>query len=189
MSDYSLKPTSALDEYKQKLNGTELRELIDVGKVSVAIPLGGEQAVDKILANLFGVAIPATGESVFSDDKNARVIRLGKDQLFVLLFDKQSDPRSTLAAKFGDVAYLTDQSDSWVGLEISGAKVRQVLERICMVNLHPDVFRVDHIARTMMEHLGVLLIRNGEDSYQLMSASSSAKSFLHAVTTSIRNVE
>jgi heterotetrameric sarcosine oxidase gamma subunit len=189
VSEYSLKPASMLDEYKQQFNGTELRELVDIEKISIAIPLKGAQEVEKALANLFGVAIPAVGKSVLSDDKMARVIRLGSDQLFVLLFDGQPDPRSVLADKFGDAGYLTDQSDSWVGLEIRGTKARQALERICMVDLHPDVFLEDHIARTLMEHLGVLIIRNGDDSYVLMSASSSAKSFLHAITTSIRNVE
>jgi heterotetrameric sarcosine oxidase gamma subunit len=189
VSEYSLEPASALDEYKQQFDGTELRELVDIGKISIAIPLKGEQEVEKALANLFGVAIPAVGNSVLSDDKTARVIRLGNDQLFVLLFNGQPDPRSVLAEKFDDVAYLTDQSDSWVALEIQGAKARQALERICMVDLHPDVFLQNHIARTLMEHLGVLIIRNGDDSYVLMSASSSAKSFLHAITTSIRNVE
>jgi heterotetrameric sarcosine oxidase gamma subunit len=189
VSEYSLESASVLDEYKQQFNGAELRELIDIGKVSIAIPLKGEQEVEKALANLFGVAIPAVGKSVLSDDKMARVIRLGNDQLFVLLFEGQPDPRSVLAEKFGDAGYLTDQSDSWVGLEIRGTKARQALERICMIDLHPDVFLEDQIARTLMEHLGVLIIRNGDDSYILMSASSSAKSFLHAITTSIRNVE
>ncbi len=189
MSEYCLEPASVLDEYKQQFNGAELCELVDVGKVSIAIPNKGEEEVEKVLADHFGVAIPTVGKSVLSDDKMARVIRLGNDQLFVLLFDKQSDPRTFLANKFGNVAYLTDQSDSWVGLEIRGTKARQALERICMVDLHPEVFLNDHIARTLMEHLGVLIIRNGDDSFVLMSASSSAKSFLHAITTSIRNVE
>ena len=189
MSEYNLEPASALAEYKQQFNDIELRELVDIGKVSIAIPLKGEKAVEKALVELFGITIPSVGRSVLSKDKMARVIRLGNDQLFVLLFDKIPDPRSFVAEKFGNAAYLTDQSDSWVGLEIRGTKARQALERICMIDLHPDVFLEDYIARTLMEHLGTLIIRNGEDSYVLMSASSSAKSFLHAIVTSIRNVE
>ena len=47
---------------------------------------------------------------------------------------------------------------------------------------------MDHAARTVMEHLGVLILRTGEDDYLLLSASSSAKSFLHAVEVSLTNV-
>jgi sarcosine oxidase subunit gamma len=39
-----------------------------------------------------------------------------------------------------------------------------------------------------MEHLGVLILRSGDDEYLLLSASSSARSFLHAVETSLRNI-
>ena len=39
-----------------------------------------------------------------------------------------------------------------------------------------------------MEHLGVLIMRTGEDRFLLLSASSSAGSFLHAVETAIKSV-
>jgi sarcosine oxidase subunit gamma len=39
-----------------------------------------------------------------------------------------------------------------------------------------------------MEHLGTIVLRDGTDSFLLLSAHSSAESFLHAVETSIRNV-
>ena len=39
-----------------------------------------------------------------------------------------------------------------------------------------------------MEHLGTIIIRTEQDTFLLLSASSSAGSFLHAVETSIRNV-
>jgi sarcosine oxidase subunit gamma len=42
--------------------------------------------------------------------------------------------------------------------------------------------------RTVMEHLGVLILRTGDDAFMLLSASSSAKSFLHALETSVANV-
>jgi len=189
VSEYCLEPAPLLNEYEQQFNGAELRELTDIGKISIAIPIQGQQQVEKALAALFGVTMPAVGKSLLSDDQTARIIRLGNDQLLVMLFDKQRDPKSFLTAKLGDTGYLTEQTDSWVALEICGARSRQALQRICMTDLHPDVFLINDIARTLMEHLGVLLIRNGEDSYVLMSASSSAKSFLHAIVTSIRNVE
>ena len=189
MSEYSLEPISALEGFKQQYDGVMLHELVDIGKVSIAIPLAGEKKAEKALANLFGVAVPPVGNSTLSDDKMARVIRLGNDQLFVLMFDKPTDPKALLAKEIGDVAYLTDQSDSWVGIEISGPVARQALERICMIDLNPGVFLEGYAARTLMEHLGVLIVRSGTQSYTLLSASSSAKSFLHAVTTSIRNIE
>ena len=76
----------------------------------------------------------------------------------------------------------------WVMLEISGPKSREALARLCTLDLHADTFAEGEVARTMMEHLGVIILRNAPDSFILLSARSSAKSFLHAVETSIDNI-
>ena len=39
-----------------------------------------------------------------------------------------------------------------------------------------------------MEHLSVIILRDGADSFLLMSPRSSARSFLHAVELSVVNV-
>ena len=95
------------------------------------------------------------------------------------------DAVAVVIEKLGTAGYYTDQSDSWVMLQIAGPGSRAALERICMLDLHSDAFPVDTVARTTMEHLGVMVLRDGEDSFLLMSARSSARSFLHAVETSI----
>ena len=83
---------------------------------------------------------------------------------------------------------MTIQTDAWVILRISGPLALKALERICPINLEPDVFLENDIARTIMEHLGSIVICEKVGSYLVMSASSSAKSFLHALETSLQNV-
>jgi sarcosine oxidase subunit gamma len=73
-------------------------------------------------------------------------------------------------------------------LRVSGPKSRIALERICPLDLHPSTFPQGRVARTLMEHLGVIILHEGPDTYLLLSARSSAGSFLHAVETSVRNV-
>ena len=53
--------------------------------------------------------------------------------------------------------------------------------RICPIDLHADAFGPDHATRTVMEHIGAMILRTGEDAFLLLSARSSAQSFLHAV--------
>ena len=98
------------------------------------------------------------------------------------------DAERVVAARLNGAAYTTDQTDVWVALGLSGAARGAALERICPIDLHPDAFAVDDAARTVMEHLGVLILRTDADEYLLLSASSSARSFLHAVETSLRNI-
>ena len=93
-----------------------------------------------------------------------------------------------MGAKIADTAYLTDQSDSFAIVRIKGARSRDALERICPIDLHLDEFSVGTVTRTLMEHLGVIILREDEDAFMLMSARSSARTFWHAVQTSIQNI-
>ena len=113
---------------------------------------------------------------------------MGPDLAFVLFERATPDAEEAVAERLGDAAYLTDQTDTWCALEIEGPVCRTALERICPLDLHPRGFAVDDVARTVMEHLGVIIARTREHGFLLLSASSSAGSFLHAVETSARNV-
>ena len=87
-----------------------------------------------------------------------------------------------LSEALGETASVTDQSDGWIQLRIVGPQARGVLEKLCPLDLHPEVFSVGSVARTAMEHLGVIVARSDEaSSFRLLTARSSARSFLHAL--------
>ncbi len=188
MAEYSLTAQSPLGGIDRTLGTVALREAADTAIVSLAIPLGGEAAAFDAIRAAFGVAPPVVGMSCLSADATARLIRLSSDQLFVTLAHPGTCPATLIAARLGDAAYCTDQSDVWSILEISGTGTRSALERICPIDLHPDAFAPDQAARTAMEHMGVIVIRTADDAFTLLSASSSANSFLEAVMVSIRNL-
>jgi len=133
--------------------------------------------------------LPDVGKSHVCDDAATRIMRLGQDQLFALFAHDGAETCQVINAKLGGVAYLTDQSDVWVALELSGVRARRVLERIAMVDLHADAFGVGDLARTSTEHLGTIIVRTGPDVFLLLSAASSARSLLHGVEVSINNTE
>ena len=176
-----------LNGYKKKFGGITLEAPNNLAVVSMALPLGGEAAAMRAIKAAYGAALPEPGKSTLSKDKKARLVRMSSDQAFVIFTNAKADAEPKVNAAIKGKAYTTDQTDAWSGLQISGKGVRDALERICPVDLHPDQFGIDDAARTMMEHLGVLIVRIGTDKYLLMSASSSAGSFLHAVETSIKN--
>jgi sarcosine oxidase subunit gamma len=171
--------------YDQSFGGTRLTAPADFAVVSVALPLGGEAAAQKAIKAAFGSALPDVGKSRLS--KDVRLVRMSLDQGFVIFSHATPDAEPFVAKKLKGAAYTTDQTDVWTGLILSGAQARTVLERICPIDLHPQAFAINDAARTTMEHLGALIIRVGDDEYLLMSASSSAHSFLHAIETSIHN--
>ena len=191
MAEYRLISEEFLDGYEAQFGPISLREISDICMVSIAVPLAKEQAVHKAVKAAFGIDMPDIGQSKVAAPLDARVLRMGLDQMFVLFPQAKNTGRAEQQIKtlMKSAVYTTDQSHNWVGLEISGSGCRRALERICPIDLYPERFAIDAVARTQMEHLGTIILCVGHETYWLFSASSSAKSFLHALETSIHNVQ
>lgn len=186
MSEFTLQAVSPLDGYSRAFTDVTLREETGMALVSLALPLGGEEAAEQAIAGAFGTDLPPVGQSVVATG-GERLIRTGQDQAMVLLAHASPDAEPVIRAGLSGAVYTTDQTDAWVMLAIEGPAARRALERICPLDLHPDAFGPDAAARTIMEHLGTLIIRTGAEAFLLLSASSSAGSFLHAVELSVQN--
>lgn len=182
---------SALDNFSEDISGISVIEVTDLGIVSMAIPGANKEAFSKAVKKSFKIDAPTVGQFTQSKTDNARFLGLQQDQLF-LLFDYAGDRAvEEISAKINStkqLAYMSDQSDSWVTLRISGDTCLDVLERISPIDLHPNTFPVGSVSRTSMEHMAAIIIHESEGSYLLLSLRSFAQSFLHAVTTSIKNV-
>ena len=188
MPEYSLISAPPLAGTDLKFGTCRVVAPADLAIVSFALPLGGEGPAKTALKSAYGVAVPDVGRSALSRDGSARLARVSSEQGFVIFTHATPDAEKTVSAAIKGRAYTTDQTDVWCGLEVSGPDCRVALERICPIDIHPDAFAVNAVARTTMEHLGTLIIRTDADTFLLLSATSSAGSFLHAVETSFHNV-
>jgi len=199
-SDYvdntMLTASSPLNGYSKAFNDTLVREISTLAIVSIAVPRNGLDALNERLASFSAVSFPQTGQCirtsdvVLADTPTALVVYgLQSDQCFVvaeLNGVSTQDFFELLCAELGPAAYLTDQSDSWAVLDVEGSLVNQAMERLCMLDL--TTFTASDVARTTMEHLSVIIEKPADDRVRLYSPRSSARSFLHAITTSILNV-
>lgn len=188
MSDFALTARSPLDGHKRDYDGTAIAEVCDRAVVSIATPTGGEGQFSKAIVRAFGTQAPMVGQSTTSNHRNARFLGMARQQIFVIFDDPGTAPVEAIAAELGETAYLVDQSDSWVSVSISGTTARAALERICPIDLHQNAFAVGQVARTLMDHLAVIVVREGPDAFLLMSPRSSARCFLQALETSCENI-
>ena len=130
---------------------------------------------------------PKIGKSALNKEGSIRLIKNSVDQYFILFsnnFKNISKMISTLEKSF----YITEQSDAWACIEISGSQTYNCLERICTLDLCHPSFEINSATRTLMEHLNVFVIKITEENFLLLSASSSAPSFLEAIQTSAENI-
>ena len=177
--------TSPLNGYDQPIGAMRLREITDLDLTALAIPHKGTSKLKTTIKSGFNLSMPTPMKS--TADAKTRLLMTQPDQIFAMT-PRSKHAETSVRKSIGDTAHITDQTDAWVVLELSGPASRTALERICQLDLHPDVFKQNQMARTTMEHMGSIVIRTNADTYLLMSASSSAKSFLHAVELSCQHV-
>ena len=186
MADISLTAEPFLGGFQQDFGTTALTEVTDAALMSIAQPIGGRDALKKAVKMAWGCSLPSPGQSAISSDENLRLLCLGPDSFLAIATNGTPVPK--VIGQLGDSGYYTDQTDNWVMLRLKGQMAFAALERICPIDLHIGAFPKGAFARTSMEHLGAIVLREGQDDFLLMSTSSSAASFLHAVTTSLGNV-
>jgi len=151
----ALNALTALDNFSEEFNGISLSEVTNLAIVSMAISTENDKAFAAALKKGFKTARPEVGLFTQAKTANTKVLGLQRDQLF-MLFDYEGDRAvEEVSSKINaskQLAYLSDQSDSWVTLRISGEHTLDALERICPIDLHPSAFPVGSVARTSMEH-------------------------------------
>ena len=185
MPDFALTAEPFLGGYSQDFGGASLAEETGLSIVSIATPMGSGDALTAAVQNAWGCALPAPGRTTGED---VTLISATADSYLALLPAVDGLAVTGVAATLGDAGYYTEQTDNWVALRLSGPKAVEALERICPLDLDEAAMPVGAAQRTMMEHLGVFILREERDAFLLLSASSSAASFLHAVELSVKNV-
>jgi len=182
VADSKLEAAPILGDAHFSFGDSSVVERNDIALVSVSTPQGGDATLAEALENGWSLDAPAPTLSTVSGD--TRAIRTAPDQMMLVFPHPTPDANARVQDKLNGAGYTTDQTDAWVVLELSGPQVLSALERICPLDLHDSAFPVNAAGRTIMEHMGAFIVRTGDDTYLLMSASSSAQSFLHAVETS-----
>lgn len=164
---------SALEGRRVTLGGVTLAEL-DVGPItSIATFPGGAKTVAKGLKTL-GLAMP--GPNSFAEKKGARIVWTGRDQAVLMSAD--------CPALEG--AAVTDQSDGWTVLGLSGVGAVDVLARLVPVDLRLTACPVGTALRTQVNHMNAVILRVGDYGFEIMVFRSMARTAWHEVEAAMQ---
>jgi len=182
-----LAAVEAYDALERSIGGVTISAIRDRALVSMAFPAGNRDAVSARVLDRLGTALPRIGHCEGDDP---RLIGLQRDQVWCAFEQVDGTADGALSERLGagHGVRLTDQSGGWVQLRLSGAGTLAVLERLCPLDLHERALPVGGCARTVMEHLGTVLMRDGPDDFELLTARSSAHSFVHALENAAGHV-
>ncbi len=188
MSDYELVVESALDGVEHEFEGVTVSEVVGKSLVMVALPKSKFKEIESSMTKSCGLSLPEMEYSSQSNDSSITLWRLQKNQVLAYFSYEGNDAEEYIANRLNAPAYYTDQSDTWAMIRVSGPRSRDVLERICPIDLSKNMFSIGSVSRTSMEHIGTIIFRDDEDSYVLLTMRSFGVSMLHAIKVSVRNV-
>ena len=141
---------------------------------SVAPYPGRMGAVNDALGAL-GLAFPAPNTQSVSGA--ARIIWTGRDQAFLV--------GAEAPAGLADHAAVTDQSDGWAVLTLSGPAAAEALMRPFPLDLRLAAFPVGRTVRAPLNHMQAILTRTGAQDFEVMVFRSMARTAWHELAEAI----
>ena len=182
-----LKPSSPLDGFAINAGGVKCLYVGGYAIASLATRKGMEQRLNADINRGFNASLPAPTRAV--EIANGHIIAAARDQIFIC---QKTAPQHLIAAAkkhCGTSASITDQSDAWVRLEISGKFCAPVMERLCAIDTRRDTFPPLSVARTGIDHISTIIMRLPActDHFVLLTPSSSAASLTHSIGAIIKN--
>ena len=120
---------------------------------------------------------------------NAYAYAAGAGQQLILLYYPDSldasDPRVGTAL---EGAAVTDQTDGWTVLGLSGTGAVDVLARLVPMDLRLAAFPVGRAVRTQLNHMNVVILRVSDYAFEIMAFRSMARTAWHEVETTMHMV-
>ncbi|MEE9427076.1 MAG: sarcosine oxidase subunit gamma [Paracoccaceae bacterium] len=143
---------------------------------SIALGKGQQKAVSADLKKSYGLAFPAANR--VTQKNGVRCTWTGPGQAFLV----------GTSAKILKGAALTDQSDGWVVMRLQGMDAEAVLARLIPLDLRALVFKNNHTARTLLNHVSVSISRNDEFTFELMVFRSMATTAISEISQAMKSI-
>jgi len=134
------------------------------------------------LDEALGAPLPEPGRSVELAD-GLRLIWAGLD----LWFLRGPGATAEFAERIASHAAVTDQSDGWTALALTGTGAADVLARLVPLDLDPAAFPPGAAARTELRHIACL-IRAMDGGFELLVMRSFTATAVHEIAAAMRAV-
>jgi heterotetrameric sarcosine oxidase gamma subunit len=176
---------------KESAAGLAMAELGGFELVQVMARRGQWSATDQACKEAYGKSAPAGPQAI--EANGALLVWSGPDQFLVLSARGGNSTMERARLAFAGMASLSEQSDGRSLIRISGPRARDLLAKVCSLDLHPAVFPVGTAAATSIDHTPVNLWHgadngaengNSEATFYLLVFASFAESLWHTLLDS-----
>jgi len=158
-----------------------------LGLATIILRRGQLEALARRIGELYDIELPR-GRGRASA-REVALLGLGPDSWLASNEIDGNDFAVSLRAALGPIASVSDQSDGYAVLRLSGSRVRETLAKLIPIDLHPRAFRAGDAASTVASHIGVTLWRlddvpDGSSVFEIAMFRSLAVDFWHALAES-----
>lgn len=168
---------------EDRIGAITITEADDWALASVAARAGQLEDTLARVRKLSGLDLPGPGGLVAGGDWRAWWMAPEAWMLATPL-SASEDIVAAVKPALGDAASITEQTDAWARFDITAPV--GFLERLC--NVDPARVTPGTATRTVMEHMGVVVLRHGDQAFSVLGVRSSAGSLHHALLTAARAV-
>lgn len=149
--------------------------------VQLSLRRGQSDTLAGIMRTVFGLDLPPPGRAAAAGELTALWMQPSA-RLLMAPPDKPGALARSVKDACGDIGSVVDQTQGRAVLRLFGARGRDVLARICRLDLHPRAFRPGCVAVTPIAELACLLYqRDDAPSFELIVPASCAGWFAQAV--------
>jgi len=156
--------------------GNTRLDSMDPGRVTSVAPFPGRDLAPALAP--LGLAFPPPGGVLKSGA--ARIVWAGRDLAFLM--------RADAPPGLVEDAAITDQSDAWVWVHLSGVDARAVLARLTPLDLRDHAMPVDGTARSTINHMQAIVIRPAAEAYEIAVFRSMAGTLVHELQVAMTGV-
>jgi methylglutamate dehydrogenase subunit D len=158
-----------------------------LGLATVIARRGRLEALDRRIRERYGIELPRA--TVRAEAAQVSFVGLGPETWLACREQGCNDFAQSLRAELGLLASVSDQSDGYGVLRLSGFKVRETLAKLIPVDIHQRAFKPGDAASTVASHIGVTLWRlhdtpEGWSVFDIAVFRSLAGSLWHALAQS-----
>jgi len=145
--------------------------------ITSVAPFDGQQDAVAAALKALGLGWPGPGQSVRAG--GSACLWTGRGQAFVI---------GAAPEGLAGIAALTDQSDGWARMQLDGPGAEAVLARLVALDLRPAAFPEGAVARTGLNHIPSVILREGPGAFQIMVFRSMAGSAIEELQRAMKAV-
>ncbi|MEI4488369.1 sarcosine oxidase subunit gamma family protein [Frigidibacter sp. MR17.14] len=147
------------------------------GRITSVAPYEGQEAATEQALQALGLGWPAPGTGLAG--AVAACLWTGRGQAFLTGIAPEG---------LAGLAALTDQSDAWTVLTLTGPDARAALARLTPLDLRPAAFPEGAAQRSLLGHMSAILRHCGPDSFEVWVFRSMAATAVHELSVVMRSL-